>query len=291
MNATDDRNVAVVGLGLLGAALAERLLEAGFAVVVNNRTREKAAPLLAKGAIWSDNPLLECRRAVICLYTTEIVEQVLADLDAGLSSGTLLIDTTTGSPEQTAVLGQRLFERGVEYLESPIAASSEQTRRGEAVAFVAGRQEAFDSSADIFRAIAREAHFVGPWGAAATMKLVNNLVLGLTRAALAEGLVLAKEAGLDPAQTLEILKKGNAYSVVMDVKGEKMLHRDFTPQGKLSQHLKDVRLILSESARHGFSPPFSQLHQRLLEQAEQQGFGEQDNSAIIETLQGYQSSH
>ena len=135
---TAAESVGVIGLGLLGTALAERLLAAGYPTRVYNRTREKAAPLEAAGARWSDNPLAECRRVVISLYTTEVVEQVLADLDAESHPGVLLIDTTTGDPVVTPALGQRLAEHGVDYLEVPISGSSEQTRRGEATALVAG---------------------------------------------------------------------------------------------------------------------------------------------------------
>ena len=88
--------VGVIGLGLLGTALAERLLDAGFQVVVYNRTRSKADSLIQLGARWSDNPLAECDRVVISLYTTEVVELVLKDLESELRPGHLLLDTTTG---------------------------------------------------------------------------------------------------------------------------------------------------------------------------------------------------
>lgn len=282
-------SIGVIGLGLLGTALAERLIGAGFSTFVHNRTRDKAEPLLQQGAQWSDNPFADCDRVVICLYTTETVELVLEEMKEGLHEGHILIDTTTGNPSQTAALGNRLQELGIKYLESPIAASSQQTREGEAVAMVAGEKEVYEASADIYAAIAPKHFYLGSWGSAAMMKLVNNLVLGLTRAALAEGLVLAKAAGLDPANTLEVLKSGNAYSVVMDVKGQKMLEEDFSVQGKLSQHLKDVRLILDEGRRFGLGLPVSELHRTLLEQAEKAGLGEVDNSAIIKTIEATQA--
>ncbi|MFV1966830.1 MAG: NAD(P)-dependent oxidoreductase, partial [Pirellulaceae bacterium] len=165
--------VGVVGLGLLGTALAERLLKARFPVAVWNRSAEKADPLLRLGATWSDNPFEACDRVVVSLYTTEVVESVLHDMDAGLRSGQIVIDTTTGQPPQTAALGSRLAERGIDYLESPIAASSEQTRRGEAVAIVAGSPNTLEACRDLFDAIAAKTFHVGPWGNAAKMKLVN----------------------------------------------------------------------------------------------------------------------
>jgi 3-hydroxyisobutyrate dehydrogenase-like beta-hydroxyacid dehydrogenase len=282
----ESKPVGVIGLGLLGSALCERLLIAGYTAAVWNRTPEKAEPLLACGARWSDNPLAECDRAIICLYTTEIVEQVLEEMKSGLRAGQIFIDTTTGDPEQTKALGQRLARIGVHYLESPIAASSAQTRQGNAMAIVAGPPDVFAACHDLFDAIAGKTFHVGAtWGGAAKVKLVNNLVLGLNRVALAEGLVFAKAIGLDPGKTLDVLKEGNSYSGVMDTKGRKMIEGDFSLQAKLSQHAKDVRIILEEAVRGGISLPLSELHLRLLAEAIAAGFGEQDNSAIIRAIE------
>jgi 3-hydroxyisobutyrate dehydrogenase-like beta-hydroxyacid dehydrogenase len=280
--------VGVVGLGLLGTALAERLLAAGYAVHVHNRTREKAAPLEALGAQWSENPLAQCDRVVVSLYTTDVVEQVLAELDAGLHAGLTILDTTTGDPMHTPALGQRLAARDVAYLEVPISGSSEQTRRGEATALVAGPADASAACSDLLAALVARHFYVGPWGNGVRMKLVTNLVLGLNRAALAEGLTFANAIGLRPADALQVLLNCPAYSRTMDAKGPRMVAGDFTPQAKLSQHLKDVRIILDEANRAGQPLPLSTLHRQLLEQAEQLGCGELDNSAIIQAIEGYE---
>ena len=199
--------VGVIGLGLLGSALAERLIGGGFRVHVWNRTREKSEPLLAMGAAWSDNPLADCRIVVICLYTTGNVEEVLRQLEPGLRPGQILIDTTTGDPSQTFALGSRLAEHGVRYLEAPVAASSEQTRRGEALAMIAGDEQAFADCRQVIECLAPRSFYMGPWGSATKMKLVNNLILGLNRAALAEGFVLAKAMGMDLSKVLEVLRR------------------------------------------------------------------------------------
>ena len=277
--------VGLIGLGLLGTALCERLMGGGYPVVVYNRTREKADDLIARGAKWSDNPLAECERVVVCLYTSDVVAQVLESMDAGLRPGQFIIDTTTGNPNETQALGARLAARNVSYLESPIAASSEQTRRGEALALVAGPKTAFEQCSDILTCLAPKTHYMGSWGAAAKMKLVNNLVLGLNRVALAEGLIFAKAVGLDSSAALAVLKEGNAYSVVMDVKGQKMLDEDFSTQAKLSQHAKDIRIVLDEGERAGLALPLSHLHLALLQEAEAAGWGELDNSVIIRAVE------
>jgi 3-hydroxyisobutyrate dehydrogenase-like beta-hydroxyacid dehydrogenase len=116
------------------------------------------------------------------------------------------------------------------------------------------------------------------------MKLVTNLVLGLNRAALAEGLVFGKSLGLDGKQTLHALRSTMAYSRIMDTKGKKMLRNDFKPQARLSQHLKDVRLTLKTAKRAQQKLPLTETHRKLLQQAEAAGLGPLDNSAIIRVI-------
>ncbi len=277
----DTKNVGMIGLGLMGTALTERLLDAGYTVWVHNRTREKAEPLLARGARWADNPLAVCERVLISLYTTDTVEEVLDRLSDGLRPGQILIDTTTGEPEQTAGLGARLAVRGVQYLDAPISGSSEQTRRGEATAIVGGARETFVACRDLFDCCVQKTIYAGPCGSGAKMKLVSNLVLGLNRAALAEGLVFAQALAIDPEAAMQVLMNSMAHSRIMDTKGRKMIEGDFRTQARLSQHLKDIRLILAAAASAGQDLPLTEAHRQLLEAAEAAGFGDADNSAII----------
>ncbi len=275
------KSVGMIGLGLMGTALTERLLEAGYTVYVHNRTREKAAPLLARGAHWADNPLRMCDRVLLSLYTADTVEEMLGRLADGLRPGQILIDTTTGEPGQTARLGARLAERGVSYLDAPISGSSEQTRRGEVTAIVGGPREAFDACRDLFERCAATTIYAGSCGSGAKMKLVSNLVLGLNRAALAEGLVFAQSIGLESAAALDVLMHTMAYSKTMDTKGRKMIEGDFRTQARLSQHRKDVKLILEAAGEAGRDLPLTGVHDRLLAAAEAAGLGDADNSAVI----------
>jgi 3-hydroxyisobutyrate dehydrogenase-like beta-hydroxyacid dehydrogenase len=279
--------VGMIGLGLMGTAFVERLLGANYTVYVTNRTRQKADELVARGAIWSDNPLEVCDRVLVSLYTTDTVEEVLETLKVGLRPGQIVIDTTTGEPQQTARLGARLAERGVHYLDAPFSGSSEQTRRGQATTIVGGRRDVFEACRDLFECCAAKATYVGPCGSGAKMKLVSNLVLGLNRAALAEGLVFAEALGLDLEAALDVLTSSMAYSRIMDTKGTKMIQGDFRTQARLSQHLKDIRLILNAAAESGQKLPLTETHQQLLEAAESAGFGDADNSAVIRAFESF----
>jgi 3-hydroxyisobutyrate dehydrogenase-like beta-hydroxyacid dehydrogenase len=285
----DIKRIGIIGLGLMGTAITERLLDHGLQCYVWNRTRQKANPLLALGAQWSDNPLADCDRVIVSLYTSDVVESVLEQLLDDMHAtqfiervrGKILIDTTTGVPEQSAAMSARLAALGIQYLDAPVSGSSEQTRCGEATVMVGGEREAFEACSDLWPVLGANVYHIGASGSAAKMKLVSNLVLGLNRAALAEALVFAQGIGVDPAAALEVLRGSMAYSRVMDVKGQKMLDEDFTVQARLSQHLKDVRLILDS----GVTLPLSETHRRLLEQAEAMGLGEVDNCAIIKAIQ------
>jgi 3-hydroxyisobutyrate dehydrogenase-like beta-hydroxyacid dehydrogenase len=278
--------VGLVGTGLFGSAVAERLLADGYPTVVHNRTREKAEPLLVRGAVWSENPLADCERVIFCVFTTDQVEQFFERMKSGTSiEGRIIIDASTSDPQQTIALGNRLAKEGVKYLESPFSGSSEVMRNHQATAIVSGDHDTALSCDDLWKCLAAKSFYVGPWGNAARMKLVTNLVLGLNRAALAEGLAFADAIGLQMKDALEVLLDCAAYSRIMDAKGPKMVRGDFTPQAKLSQHIKDVRLMLEEANRAGAVLPMSTTHLALLERAEAAGLGELDNSAIIRAIQ------
>ena len=147
---------------------------------------------------------------------------------------------------------------------------------------VGGDKTVFGQCDAIFTAMGVQAFHVGPNGSGALMKLIVNLVLGLNRMVLAEGLSLGKSAGIDSEQMLNVLKNSAAYSRAVDMKGHKMTRADFLPpEGKLAFHLKDVRLILDLSRRLNFPLPLSCLHAQALTSLVAKGRGEWDNAAIM----------
>ena len=284
-----DRPVGVIGLGLMGGALAERLIGASFSVIGYDIDAAQCKALERIGGsvvLGAADVASRCDRVILSLPTTDVVEKVIGQMDAELRPDQIIVDTTTGDPERTAALGARLARRGVLYLDATVSGSSAQAKSGDVIVMAGGRRDVFDACEDVFRCFARRWFHVGDWGSGARMKLASNLVLGLNRAALAEGLAFAKSLGLDLEATLAILAESAAYSRVMDTKGRKMITGDFTPQAKLSQHLKDVRLILAAAASAGIDLPLSAEHRKLLEACEAAGFADADNSAIIRAFQG-----
>lgn len=280
--------VGVIGLGLMGGALAARFRAHGLRVVGYDPRPEARADLAALGGEprASGRDVFAAVRVVVLSLpnsgtVADVIEQARDHLD-----GLRVIDTTTGDPEATAALGAALADRGCEYLDATLTGSSREAREGTVVVTAGGTADVFHQCEPLFRMFAKEWFHVGPWGSGARTKLVVNLVLGLNRAVLAEGLAFARRGGLDPAAVLAVLRSGSAYSRVMDTKGRKMLDADFTPEARLSQHLKDVRLILGEARRTAATTPLSELHERLLAELVERGFGEGDNSGVIRAFDG-----
>jgi 3-hydroxyisobutyrate dehydrogenase-like beta-hydroxyacid dehydrogenase len=279
--------IGLVGLGLVGSALAERLLGAGQRVLGWDIDPERGALLRDIGGEVAGNAtevFSTCRRVLLSLPSHREVADVLQGAGAILNRGLTIIDTTTGDPASTEELAKMLAERGITYLDATISGSSAQVRAGSVTMMVGGDVDAFTASSDIFEAIARQTFHTGPAGTGARMKLVTNLVLGLNRAALAEGLAFAASLGLDPAMSLAVMRGSAAYSKIMDTKGERMIHGHFAPDARLSQHLKDVRLIVDIGRQAGLPMPLSAAHRAVLEDAVSAGYGDLDNSAIIKVL-------
>jgi 3-hydroxyisobutyrate dehydrogenase-like beta-hydroxyacid dehydrogenase len=266
--------IGIIGVGLLGSAIVARLTAAGYEVlgydIMPNRRR---------GAGSAQEVASKCRTIILCLPTSGVVAEVLAAME--LVPGTTIIDATTGEPEAMAAMGVKLAKASIDYLDATVLGSSTVVRNGAAVVMAGGRRPVFDAAAPLFKTFASRAFYLGPYGAGARMKLVVNLALGLHRAVLAETLAFAHACEVSPVDALEVLKAGAAYSRVMDDKGQKMLDHDFTVEAKLSQHLKDVRLILAAANAKHAKAPLSQVHRQLLERLEAAGYGEMDNSAII----------
>ncbi len=227
-----------------------------------------------------------CERVLLSLPAYSDVAALFRDQATALRRGLTVIDTTTGDPAAAEALARELAARGVTYLDATISGSSAQVRAGTAVVMVGGERAAYDACSDIYARLGCATFHTGPAGSGAKMKLATNIVLGLNRAALAEGLAFARGLGLDAAQALAIMRAGPAYSRMMDSKGDKMLTGDFTPEARLSQHLKDVRLIVEHGQAAGLPMPLSTAHREILEAAEAAGLGALDNSALIRVLDG-----
>lgn len=284
-------NIGLIGLGLVGTAMAERLLAEQFDVVGFDIDSTKCEHLKNLGAKAVSNPAKvaeQTDRVVLSLPDTEVVLHVVEGADGILEAKTLptyIIDTTTGNPDETVALAQRLAQRDIYFLDAPFSGSSQQLRDKDVVFMVGGDKAAFEKCRDILDALGEKVFYIGESGNGSKAKLASNLILGLNRLILAEGLVFASKLGLDPEAFLELLKVTPAYSTAMDVKGRKMLDGDFAPEGRLRQHHKDVSIILKYAEKLGQELPLSRVHLDVLKNAIEAGDGELDNSAVIREIE------
>ena len=277
------REIGMAGVGLLGSAIAERLIGGGFRVIgydVSEQCRRNLEALGGRAAA-SLREVAACPRILLSLPMSSIALSVVNELIPHLRPGSLIVDTTTGDPQEMIAIADTLASRGHRYVDATVGGSSQHARERDVIVLCGGEAADVEDARELLDAFAREVFHVGPRGSGARMKLVLNLVLGLNRAVLAEGLAFAKGLGVDASAALAILRAGPAYSRAMDVKGPRMLSRDFEPQARLSQHLKDVRLILESGERSGIDLPLSTVHRELLERVEAAGYGSEDNSAVI----------
>lgn len=270
-------------------ALAERLLEAGQTVLGLDADPSRGALLAARGGRHASS--LEqmagvCRAIVLAVYDADQVEEVLFGTD-GLAAGAerrACLCVTTCTPDRMAALAERLGRSGHALIEFPLSGTSVQIRRGEATGLVAGDAAARAELAPLLALLCPQRLEFGAAGDAARAKLGINLVLQLNRAALAEGLAFAEALGLDPAAFLSALQRSAAASSVMAGKGPRMVARDFRPESRITQTLKDADMICEVAHEAGQDLPMMAAQRRLLREAIARVGGDVDSSAVIEAL-------
>lgn len=213
--------VGFAGLGTMGAGIARRLLDAGYAVVGWNRTKRKAEPLLEAGMGWADTPR-ELAASVDVLFTmltnTEAIEAVAEAPDgvlAGLRSGVVWADASTISPDASVALAERVRATGAFFLDCPVSGSPATLAAGEMSVMAGGDREAFDRIEEILRAIGPKVTYIGPNGQALLAKLAINLALVVSVTAFAEGLALVEKAGADRSAVVDAVLKSVIASPVI----------------------------------------------------------------------------
>ena len=279
--------IGIVGLGLMGAALAERLTGAGHAVLGFDIDPAKCAAIQTlgcKAAASLPDLVRQCDLIFVAVFDTDQVEDVTENQilpAAGESSGKTVLCVSTCDPDRIAALAVRIAPRSLHFVEAPVSGTSAQVRRGQGVGLIGGEAAAIAKADTVLRAVFPLYFHLGPAGNGGRAKLAINLILGLNRLALAEGLVFAERMGLEPKAFLDVARKAASYSQVMDTKGDKMVRGDFSPEGRARQTLKDVHLMLAQAEKLGQELPLASLNAEVLEACVRNGEGDADNSVVI----------
>jgi 3-hydroxyisobutyrate dehydrogenase-like beta-hydroxyacid dehydrogenase len=280
-----NQKIGFAGLGNMGRAMARHLHEAGAHVVVWNRSYapvEAAAAMGMQRAATLPELAREVGDGVICinLTTTDVVEQVVfgpGGLTEGWNSGAMIIDFgTTGVPETKAFAGR------IEWVDAPVSGGQVGAEAGDLTIMAGGSEKAFQRALPILRTVGKRVSHLGPAGCGQVTKLANQLIVAQTIDAVAQALRLAELAGVDAGRAREALLGGFADSRILQLHGERMARRDFTPGGRAALQLKDVRLICDLAESLGFhSPTLDNCRAQWEKFVNEEKHGELDHSGLF----------
>ncbi|MBI4014150.1 MAG: NAD(P)-dependent oxidoreductase [Candidatus Rokubacteria bacterium] len=285
--------VGVVGLGLLGHAVAFRLLAAGHGVIGYDVLPEKVHALAALGGKPAPSAEAVARAAeVVCtllpsLATVEAAVLGPEGVVAGARAGQTLVQMSTISPALTERLAREAGARGLAFLDCPVSGTSAMVARGEGILLVGGERAVFERWRPLLETILPRAVYIGRAGQATVVKLAANLLVGLHTAAAAEALSLVRKAGLDPARVLDVLTASAGTSRMLELRGPMMVRHEFPPQMKLELFLKDLGLIVDVGTDVGAPLPLTTLARRLYAAAAADGHGGEDLAVVTTALEGW----
>jgi 2-hydroxy-3-oxopropionate reductase len=281
-------NLAFLGIGLMGFPMARRLCEAGHAVHVWNRSRDKAERLAAFGATVHDSAAQAVANAelvITMLENGDVVEHVLFTSGAAraMKPGTVVADMSSIKPVQARQHAKHLDEIGLSHLDAPVSGGTIGADQGTLAIMVGGEVTTFEHARLVLQALGRPTH-VGPSGAGQLAKLANQMIVGITIGAVAEALLMCEKGGADMAKVKEAITGGFADSRILQVHGQRMIERDFVPRARMSVQLKDMRNALSTAEEIGFEAPITRLFEQLYASGIANGLTDLDHSGLFVEL-------
>jgi 2-hydroxy-3-oxopropionate reductase len=280
--------IAVLGTGRMGFPMARRLCEANHTVRVWNRSRDKAERLGAFGATVHDTAAEAVRGASIVISMLEngaVVEDVLFNQGTApaMSRGTLVIDMASIQPREARDHAARLADFGVSHLDAPVSGGTGGAEAGELVIMVGGKAADFKRALPVLAVFGRATH-VGAHGTGQLAKLANQMIVGVTIGAVAEALLLCQKAGADMARVKDAITGGFADSRILQVHGQRMVERDFTPRARMTVQLKDLRNALATAEEVGFDAPVTALFEKLYAEGVDHGLADLDHAGLFVEL-------
>lgn len=283
--------VGFIGLGVMGRPMARHILDAGFALTVHSRSRGPVEELVAAGATAAQSPAEVARASdviVLMLPDPPDVEAVLFGSNGvaeGASSGAVVVDMSTGDPLLARAWAARLAQGGVDLLDAPVSGGEAGAIAGTLSIMVGGPADALERARSVLEPMSGRIVHVGDSGAGQIAKAANQLVVGSTIEAVAEALLLARAAGVDPGRVREALLGGFAASRVLELHGQRMIDANWKPGARSALHRKDARIIQGLARSLGVPiPGFDQAadgYERLVER----GDADLDHSALLILLE------
>ena len=279
--------VGFIGLGIMGKPMARNLMEAGYGLVVYNRSWAAVEELAGKGAETAGSPkevAEACNTVITMLPDSPQVEEVVTGENGvleGVTEGTLLVDMSTISPVVTEKLAQKAREMGASMLDAPVSGGETGAEAATLSIMVGGSQEDFERAKPLFDVMGKTIVRVGESGTGQVVKACNQIVVALTIEAVSESLVLGSKAGASPAKVIQVLSGGLAGNKVMEAKSENFLKHEFNPGFRLELHRKDLGIALAAGREYGVPLPVTAIVDQVLEALVAKGSGGEDHSAML----------
>jgi len=290
------KNVAVIGLGLMGTPLSRRLIQAGYSVTGFDVVKGQMTRLVPLGLKAAGSPKEAARGADLTLLSLPSWDAVLEAVAGkegivhGARKGQIIADTSTSPPWESRTLGERLAKQGLHWMDIPISGSSVQAGVGNILFMAGGKKSIFEKVKPVLDKIGKKTIYVGPCGQAATLKLAVNHTLHINHAAAIEGMVLGLKAGLDPGILYEVLSSGGASSDQLVTRGREMVAGKFPLRSSIAVANKDTGLSLEMGKRLGVPLPVGALYKQFLLNASYKGWDQEDATIVMkiyEALAGF----
>jgi 2-hydroxy-3-oxopropionate reductase len=279
--------IGFIGLGIMGKPMARNLLKAGYPLIVHSRSRPPVDELVREGAKAATNPREVAAQAgivITMLPDSPDVESVYGGKDgvfAGARSGALLIDMSTISPVVARKLAAEAEQRACAMLDAPVSGGEAGAIGATLSIMIGGKAAAVERAMPIFQKLGKNIVHVGESGAGQVAKAANQIVVGVTIAAVSEALVLAAKAGVDPAKVREVLLGGFAQSKILDAHGQKMLERNFKPGFRIRLHEKDLRIALASGSEYGVPLMVTSIVAQMMAALKATGRGDLDHAGLV----------
>ncbi len=282
--------VAFIGMGTMGAPMAQNVLKAGHEVVVHNRTREKELPVADVGARRAATPKEAAAGAEIiitCVSDTPDVEaMILGDEGAihGARAGSLVVDMSTISPTATRQIAAKLFDKGIRMIDAPVSGGSEGAQNGTLAIMVGGETEDVQRAMPVLEAMGKTITHVGDIGSGQIAKAINQVIIAGTYMGVAEGMVLGMKAGLDMKKVIQAISGGAAGSWVLSNRADNMVNNVYPLGFRIRLHHKDLRIALEAARDLKITLPIAALVDQIENGLVGRGYGDEDVSAVARTL-------
>ena len=280
--------IGFIGLGIMGAPMAQNLLQAGHEMFVRTRSKVPEALKAATACATNADVARAADVVILMLPDTPDVEQVLFGengVASGLSKGKTVIDMSSISPIDTKRFAKKINELGCDYLDAPVSGGEVGAKAASLTIMVGGDEAVFERAKPLFEKMGKNITLVGGNGDGQTTKVANQIIVALNIAAVGEALLFASKAGADPAKVRQALMGGFAASRILEVHGERMIKRTFNPGFRIGLHQKDLNLALAGAKAMSVALPQTASAAQLMQSCAAHGWDQLDHSALVKALE------